>query len=373
MSVRSEHWLSFLAIDGDTLDALAAFSALLPPHMDGIMEAVYARIAVNPQAAALFPSADSMARARERQKRHWLEHVFAGRFDEAYLAATRAIGETHYRLGVDMLYYVGAYSVVLGELTALVPRLLPDDAVRQQQVLEALNRAIFLDMGLATSVYYDMQVGAVEEMSNELNFSLARAGEFRDNETGRHLMRMSRMCHALALALGRDAKWATMLKIASPLHDVGKIGIPDAVLLKPGRLDAEEMEVMRAHPAIGGRIIPDHPAEVIRMARRISLTHHERWDGSGYPAGLMGEEIPLEGRIAAICDVYDALASARPYKQPWPQERIIAHLRENSGRHFDPALVERFLAILPQIDEIQRIYADRDEAAGTAVPSTGTG
>jgi putative two-component system response regulator len=109
---------------------------------------------------------------------------------------------------------------------------------------------------------------------------------------------------------------------------------------------------------IGGDIIPEHPSDVIRMARRISLTHHERWDGSGYPAGLSGEGIPIEGRIAAICDVYDALVSNRPYKQPWPREKAVAYLQDNSGIHFDPRLVEAFLSILPEIDAIQAMHAD---------------
>ena len=115
---------------------------------------------------------------------------------------------------------------------------------------------------------------------------------------------------------------------------------------------------MRGHPAIGGDIIPNHSSDVIRMARRISLTHHERWDGAGYPAGLKGEEIPLEGRIAAICDVYDALVSSRPYKKAWTREEALTYLRENSGLHFDPALVTAFLAMTDEVDAIQREYAE---------------
>ncbi|MGE4281130.1 MAG: HD domain-containing phosphohydrolase [Magnetospirillum sp.] len=358
-----EQWLRFLDIDSETTTTLRDFAPQIAPHMDAIMDTLYARIALEPKASALFKTPQSMARARELQKRHWMEYVFTGKFDAEYLRTTRSIGETHYRVGVDLMFYKGAYSVLQIAVQNLVDRLLADNPEARRKVQTALGKAITLDKGLATSVYYDSMVGALEEMSNELNFSLARAGEFRDNETGKHIMRMSRMCQALALALGQDSKWAQMVLIASPLHDVGKIGIPDNILLKPGRLDDQELAIMRQHPGIGGDIIPDNAAEVIRMARRISLTHHEKWDGSGYPAGLRGEEIPLEGRIASICDVYDALVSARPYKTPWPREKALAYLQENAGTQFDPHLVTVFLSIMADIDLIQSQYREDEQAA----------
>ena len=316
MPMQLERWISFLQVDADTTATLRDFVSEIEPHFDGILDTFYARVGESEAAAALFASSASMERAREAQRFHWLTYVLRGRFDQEYLASARAIGQTHYRVGVDLMMYTGAYSLVLNELVSLIATIYRDRMDDARRTIRAVNQAVFLDMGLAVSVYYDAFLGAVESMSNELNFSLARAGEFRDNETGLHLMRMSRMCYALARAVGKDQTWAKMIQVASPLHDVGKIGIPDSVLLKPGRLNAEELENMRRHPEIGAKIIPDHASEVIRMARRISLTHHERWDGTGYPAGLQGDEIPLEGRIAAICDVYDALLSERPYKKP---------------------------------------------------------
>lgn len=366
MRLRFEDWQQFLALDEATVATLQEFAPRMAPHIDTILDALYARIASSTVASATFKTPDSMLRARTRQREHWLNHVFQGNFDKRYLEATRMIGKAHHRLGVDLRLYVGAYAVVLNEVTRLITTTIQMNEAERARYLPAITNAVFLDMGLATSVYYDTVVNAIEEMAQELNLSLARAGEFRDNETGQHIMRMSRMCEALALAIGMDRDWASMLRVASPLHDVGKIGIPDSVLLKPGRLDAEEYRQMQEHPLIGGNIIPDHPAEVIRMARRISLTHHEKWDGTGYPAGLCGDEIPLEGRIAALCDVYDALVSKRPYKQPWPQDKVLAYLKENSGLHFDPKLVEAFLEILPEIDAIQAEFAELDEAGADA-------
>jgi putative two-component system response regulator len=138
---------------------------------------------------------------------------------------------------------------------------------------------------------------------------------------------------------------AEMLRHASAMHDVGKIGIPDRVLLKPGRLDEAEWEIMRTHPKIGAEILAGSRWPVVQMGETIALAHHERWDGSGYPAGLAGEDIPLVARIVAICDVFDALLSERPYKQPWPVADALAEIRSQAGRHFDPRLVELFLGI----------------------------
>ncbi|WP_287878408.1 HD domain-containing phosphohydrolase [Aquitalea sp.] len=357
MRLRFEQWRDFLDIDAESINTLREFSGLIRPHMDTLMDAVYAYIHTNAAASATFTDAAALQRARAHQKHHWQEHVFAGNFNQAYLEATLAIGRTHQRLGVDLRFYSGAYVVVLNQVVALLSQLLDDNATRTRY-LTAINRAIFLDMGLATYAYYDTLLNALEDMAQEVTLSLARAGEYRDNETGKHITRMSKMCEQMALALGKDATWAHALRMASPLHDVGKIGVPDRILLKPGRLDEAEYQIMREHPRIGGTIIPEHPALVIRMARRIALTHHEKWDGSGYPAGLCGEEIPLEGRIAAICDVYDALVSARPYKPAWTQQAALDFLQQESGHHFDPHLVETFLRIVPEIESIQSRYAE---------------
>ncbi|QNP58539.1 response regulator [Paenacidovorax monticola] len=187
---------------------------------------------------------------------------------------------------------------------------------------------------------------------------LGRAAEYKDNETGMHVIRMSHYAQRLALAAGCGAAWAEDLLNAAPMHDVGKIGIPDAVLRKPGPLDEQEWATMRRHPEIGAEIIGEHPSGVLRLARAVALAHHEKWDGSGYPAGLAGEQIPLEARIVAIADVFDALTSERPYKKAWPVQEALAHIQAQAGRHFDPALVERFVPLLPELLEIQRRWAD---------------
>jgi response regulator RpfG family c-di-GMP phosphodiesterase len=177
----------------------------------------------------------------------------------------------------------------------------------------------------------------------EIVHRLAQAAERHDDATGQHIARMSRMTQRLALAAGMGEEQAEMLHEASALHDIGKIGIPDRVLLKPGKLDDEEWALMQTHAAIGAQILAGSKSEVIQMAERIALTHHERWDGGGYPGGLRGLDIPFESRICTICDVFDALISERPYKPAWSIPEARAEIAAMSGRAFEPRLVGLFL------------------------------
>jgi len=187
---------------------------------------------------------------------------------------------------------------------------------------------------------------------------LGLAAEYKDNETGLHVIRMSHYAKLLALAAGLHEAEAEDLLHAAPMHDVGKIGIPDRILQKPGKLDADEWAVMQTHATIGGDIIGEHQHGMLAMARTIALTHHEKWDGSGYPCGLAGQAIPLVGRIVAVADVFDALTSARPYKTAWSVEQAVAFLREQRGRHFDPELVDLFLEQLPAVCAIKDRWAE---------------
>jgi putative two-component system response regulator len=190
---------------------------------------------------------------------------------------------------------------------------------------------------------------------------LGRAAEFKDNETGMHVIRMSHYARLMAAKLDISEEWADLVFHASPMHDIGKIGIPDQILLKPGPLDEAERRVMCTHPQMGAEIIGEHQAELLKMAKEIALTHHEKWDGSGYPQGLHGEEIPLAGRITAVADVFDALTAERPYKKAWSVERAMANIDNDAGTHFDPGLVPIFHEILPEVMEIMERYTDKSD------------
>lgn len=187
---------------------------------------------------------------------------------------------------------------------------------------------------------------------------LMRAAEFRDNETGMHIVRMGHFSAEIGRVLGLPDYECEMLLMATPMHDIGKVATPDRILLKPAKLDAGEWEIMKQHTVAGYEILKDSQSELLQMAALIALTHHEKFDGSGYPNGTKGEDIPLCGRICAVSDVFDALTSERPYKRAWPVEEAIAEIDRLSGTHFDPELVRAFHKTLPHILEIKDQYRD---------------
>ncbi len=206
---------------------------------------------------------------------------------------------------------------------------------------------------------------------------LVIAAEFKDEDTGDHIVRMSRYSTLLAERAGLSASTVKLIRYASPMHDIGKIGIPDNILLKQGKLTKEEFEMVKTHTTIGASILENAKADVLKMAYEIALTHHERWDGSGYPHGLKGTDIPISGRIVGLADTFDALTSARPYKPPYPMDVAIKIISNDSGTKFDPAIVEIFLDNIDRIREIKEeingpesvnlhdfVWSERDRAEG---------
>ena len=189
---------------------------------------------------------------------------------------------------------------------------------------------------------------------------LAQAADYRDNETGMHIHRMSHYSRILGKAMGLNDEESEQLQNASTMHDIGKIGIPDVILLKPGKLDKEEFEIMKNHSFIGAKLLAGIDSDLCRLAETIAFTHHEKWNGEGYPNGISGKNIPLEGRIAAVADVFDALTSVRPYKTAWPVNDAINLLIQEKGQHFDPEIVDLFLENKPEILHIKDQYADEE-------------
>ncbi|MCK5001760.1 MAG: response regulator [Gammaproteobacteria bacterium] len=198
----------------------------------------------------------------------------------------------------------------------------------------------------------------LQESRLDVVWRLGRAAEYRDNETGLHIIRMSQIAAVLGRAYGMTEEEADLLLVASPMHDIGKLGIPDNVLLKPGKLDNEEWKIMQTHAQIGANILAGGNSDLMIMAHEIALTHHEKWDGSGYPYGIQGDEIPLVGRISALADVFDALTSERPYKKAWSVGDAMDLIYSESGKHFEPRLVELLKEKLPKVLEIKAKYAE---------------
>ncbi len=198
----------------------------------------------------------------------------------------------------------------------------------------------------------------IKKTSYETVYRLSLAGEKKDPETGTHILRMSRYAATIARQIGLDDQYVEWIQNASPMHDIGKIGVPDRILLKPGKLTAEEWEIMKKHTIFGSEILENSDSEFIQLAEIIARTHHEKWDGTGYPAGLKGTEIPIAGRICALADVMDALLSRRPYKPAYSLDKTFSIIQSDSGRHFDPDLVEALWAVQDQIIQIKNQFSE---------------
>lgn len=232
------------------------------------------------------------------------------------------------------------------------------------------NRALLLSDEVAKAT------AAITAREHETLLCLGRAAEHRDPETHEHIIRMSNYSRLIAVRLGLPHDECELLLRAAPLHDIGKIGTPDHILLKPGKLTPEEFEIMKQHTVIGQRILANSSSPILRAGAEIAYSHHEKFDGTGYPQGLKGHDIPLYGRIVAVADVFDALTSERPYKKAWDLERACELLRSNSGKHFDPVCVEAFFDVWGEVVAIKESYRDAapvepppDEQASEPCPS----
>jgi two-component system response regulator RpfG len=221
---------------------------------------------------------------------------------------------------------------------------------KQQKIIEC--RAKWLEQQVAVAT---RQIRTREQ---ETLLRLAKAGEYRDEETGNHILRMARYSRLIAVELALTEAECDEIELAAPMHDIGKIGIPDDILLKRSKLTPEEFRIIQTHPTIGYEILRDSPSKYLQVGAIIAYGHHEKYDGEGYPQGLCGEDIPLQARIVAVADVFDALSSVRPYKRAWSIEQAVAYIDEQRGRHFDPRCAEAFLDRLDRVREIQRLLGD---------------
>ena len=221
---------------------------------------------------------------------------------------------------------------------------------RQRLIIE--DRANWLEEQVRIATH------AIRVREHETLLRLAKAGEYRDEETGNHVIRMARFARIIAETLGLDEIECESIELSAPMHDIGKIGIPDQILLKPGKLTVEEFEVIKQHTIIGYEILRDSPSKYLKMGAEIALGHHEKYDGSGYPQGLGGEDIPLTARIVAVADVFDALTSRRCYKPAWRDQDVLSLIVSESGKHFDPKCIDAFLSQIDRVRETRASLSD---------------
>lgn len=224
---------------------------------------------------------------------------------------------------------------------------------KNQRLLE--GRAAWLDEEVRKAT------AEIREREQETVLRLSKAADSRDPETGAHIVRMANYSRVIAAQLGLSVADQQLLLEAAPMHDIGKVGIPDHILLKPGKLSADEFSIMKKHAILGYQILAGSQSEMLQAGAQIALSHHEKYDGSGYPHGLVGEEIPLFARIVAVADVFDALTSERPYKMAWDIDKALAMLHEGAGKHFDPRCVNAFISDFPQILDIKNRYQEEKD------------
>lgn len=288
------------------------------------------------------------------------------RRDHSEVAVVMVTGEDSTELAMRAIE-LGAYGYLVkpvgsGELIINVANALHRRRreAEQDRVLQRLRNAVQTRNNELAEALQDLDLSRTKVWVSQAEtiFRLARLVEFRDEETGHHLHRMSSYCEIIARRSGCPEERCEHLRLASQLHDVGKVAVPDNILLKRGKLTMEEFEVIKGHAETGYEMLAGSALEVVQLGALIARSHHERWDGSGYPRGLAGEEIPIEGRIAAVADVFDALTSDRVYRSALPVKSALELMREESSKHFEPQLLETFFAVLPEIEAIRHAYAD---------------
>ena len=228
----------------------------------------------------------------------------------------------------------------------------------KNMLLLRLQQKIILSHSLSLEQQISEATKQIYFREQETLHRLAKAGEYRDTDTGNHVLRMAKYSYLIAKELGLSEEHCNLIELSAPMHDIGKIGIPDHILLKPGKLDVEEMNIMKTHAQIGYQILQGSPSKYLSLGAEIALCHHEKYDGSGYPHGTKGESIPLEARIVAVADVFDALTSERPYKAKWSNDKAVDYLIADSGKHFDPICVQAFTTRFSQIELVQQQLQD---------------
>ncbi len=288
------------------------------------------------------------------------------RRDHPDVAVVMVTGEDSTELAMTAIE-LGAYGYLVkpvgsGELLINVANALHRrrSEAQNRSVLERLQAAVGKRDDQLAEALQDLELAETKVWVSQAEtiLRLARLMEFRDEETGRHLHRMSSYCELLARRIGLSAERCELIRLASQLHDVGKVAVPDGILLKPGKLTPEELEIVKGHAETGYKMLAGSTSEAVRLGAAIARSHHERWDGNGYPRRLAGEDIPLEGRIAAVADVFDALSSDRVYRSALSVKATVKMMLDERGQHFDPTLLDAFFVALPEIQGIREAHAD---------------
>jgi HD-GYP domain-containing protein (c-di-GMP phosphodiesterase class II) len=353
------------------LDRLRHLHDAIGGEYGELVSRFYARLEAEEHSGPLLPPPARRSRLQGAMQRQFEELLTAERGD-LYRHGRLALARRHLETGVPPSIYVRSFGV----FTRCLLEMLDERGMQPaREDLEELVLAMLEDIGQVLDAGDEARRLAEEDAEQERSRALAierrerdarvetvqrlaAAAEFRDTDTGQHVQRTAHYSALLAEAAGMDLEFVERLRIAAPMHDLGKIGIPDSILLKPGKLTAPEWAVMQTHAELGWRLLQDSDSPLLQLGAEIAWTHHERWDGSGYPRGLAGEAIPISGRIVCVADVLDALTSKRVYKDAFSMDVALEELRKGRGTHFDPQLIGLVLALVPRFEAVRARYAD---------------
>jgi HD-GYP domain-containing protein (c-di-GMP phosphodiesterase class II) len=358
-AVDFEH--RFLELTEDDLENLSKVSSLIIENMDFIMDEFYDHLLEFKETKDIILEKPGRIEQLREVHTSYFKELFSLKYDDNYLAIRFNTGLTHLNVNIPFNVFMGSYSYFLSLVIHFIKDELPKRGFSHKEILNIINsiqKIINLDITLVIRAYYSKEISEKEKLSDDFIKRLSRIAEFRDEDTGAHIERMSYYCMTIARHLGFDHDFQMDILEASPMHDIGKISIPDHILLKPAKLTDDEFEIMKTHTVKGYEILSDSDSKIMELGAEIALSHHERYDGYGYPDGLKGKNIPIVGRICIISDVFDALTNKRIYKPAYSVEESINIMKNEMGvgKYFDPLVFNAFIKGFDDIMTIKNRY-----------------
>lgn len=351
----------FLELTEDDTVNLLKVNYLIIENIDFLMDKLYEHLMLfNETKNILLEKPGRIEHLRGVQIRYFKE-LFSLKYDENYLVDRLNVGLTHLNTNIPTNIFMGSYSYFLSLLIDFIKEELPKRNFSHKEILDIINsiqKIINLDTTLVIRAYYGKEMNEKEQLGDDFIKRLSKIAEFRDENTGAHIERMSFYCMIIAKYLGYNYDFQMDILDASPMHDIGKISIPDYILLKPAKLDKEEFEIIKTHTTKGCEILSNSDSKIMKLGAEIALTHHERWDGTGYPRGLNGKNIPVSGRICIVSDIFDALTNERVYKSRYSTEESLDIMKNEmgAGKHFDPAVFDAFIKAFDDIVAVKNRY-----------------
>lgn len=352
-----ERWLRYLSVTKEDRKTIVAMKDDFAPHIDEFTTDFCGHILKQKETSAFIMDTDVIKRLKPSVKKYFMQ-LLKGNYGKDYFNDRLKLGYTHEGIGVGPGWYIGAYTRCFQFAIDRIFLKYPDKPEKVQQAILAFTKVFFLDMSIAMEAYSYKIHDRVKTAELETIYRLSRAAEYRDDQTGNHIMRLGHYSAVVARNMGMKDDVVEDIFAAAPMHDIGKIGVPDSILLKPDKLTPEEFEKIKTHSIIGGLILATSESKLLQKAQEIALTHHERYDGAGYPHGLHSDEIPLSGKIIGICDVFDALTTKRPYKPAFSNEDALMEIKKGEGSHFDPEVAGAFFKVLDEILAIQKRFQE---------------